>query len=161
MYIEEKGENIRTQFIQFPSLLVPFNNSNVMENNKDLGQHDLISWWRMHMDGAPKLQHLVIRLLSNIASSSTTKRNRSTYSFIHFINRNILTSKRAEKLVAMHRVMNLEHRKTLGYFNGPATWWNVNSQDDAHVGDEDGANAMQHKLVGVSFSILENAMTMI
>jgi hypothetical protein len=30
----------------------------------DLGQDDLIGWWRMHGDGAPKLKHLAIRLLS-------------------------------------------------------------------------------------------------
>jgi hypothetical protein len=92
----------------------------------------------MHGDDAPEIQHLAIRLLSQIASSSAAERNWSTYSFIHSIKRNRLSSKRAEKLVAVHSALRLAHRKTPEYRKGPATRWDVDPEDSAQIDEEDG-----------------------
>ena len=103
----------------------------------------------MHGDDAPEIKHLATRLLSQIASSSAAERNWSTYSFIHSIKRNRLTSRRAEKLVAVHSALRLAHRKTPEYRMGPATRWDVNPEEDAQIDEEDGPDETQHGLVGV------------
>lgn len=74
-----------------------------------------MGWWRLHGDEAPLLCALAIRLLSQVASSSFAERNWSTYNFIHSIKRNRLTSKRVEKLVAIHSGLHLQECKTLEY----------------------------------------------
>lgn len=111
----------------------------------------------MHGDGAPELKDLTMCLLSQIASSSAAERNCSTYSFIHSIKRNKLTSKRAEKLVAVHSALCLELRKTPEYLKGPTTRWDVDLEDDAHVDMEERLDERQMGLVGVPLSMFENA----
>ena len=121
MYTSEDGKVLQRQWIQFASLIGPFNKIDAKEDRDDLGQDDPIGWWKFHGDDAPEIKHLATRLLSQIASSSATERNWSTYSFIHSIKRNRLTSRRAEKLVAVHSSLRLEHRKTPEYRMGPDT----------------------------------------
>ena len=103
----------------------------------------------MHGDDAPEIQHLAIRLLSQIASSSAIERNWSTYSFIHSIKRNRLSSKRAEKLVAVHSALRLAYRKTPEYQKGLATRWDVEPEDSAQIDEEDESYDLQHGLAGV------------
>lgn len=71
-----------------------------------MSQDDPKLWWTMH---GPRslITTLAICLLSQVSSSSTAKRNWSTYSFIHFIKRNMLTSRREKKLVTMHSALHL------------------------------------------------------
>lgn len=156
MYNEE-GAKFRKQFVQFASLSGPFNTRGARADQIDLAQDDPIGWWRMHGDGSPKLKHLAMCLLSRIASSSKTKRNWSTYSFIHSIKRKKLTSKRAKKLVIVHSALRLEHRKTPEYLKGPTTQWDVDLEDDAQVDMEERLYETQMELVGVPLSMFENA----
>ena len=149
MYSEEEGQTLRRQWIQFAGLKGPFNKPDAKADRADLAQDDPIGWWDMHGDEAPEIQHLAIRLLSQIASSSAAERNWSTYSFIHSIKRNRLTSRRAEKLVAVHSALRLAHRKTPEYRMGPAVRWDVDLEDEAQIDEEDGADEMLHGLVGV------------
>lgn len=121
MYSSEEGKILRRQWLQFASLTGPFNKADAKEDCDDLGQDDPINWWRMHGDDAPEIKHLATRLLSQITSSSAAERNWSTYSFTHSIKRNRLTSRRAEKLVAVHNALRLAHRKTSKFQMGPAT----------------------------------------
>lgn len=79
----------------------------------------------MHGDGSPKLKDLAMYLLSQIASSSVMERNWSTYSFIHSIKRNKLTSRRAENFVVVHSALCLNHRETHEYLKGLTTQWDV------------------------------------
>jgi hypothetical protein len=102
MYSAEERRTLWVQWIQFVGLNGPFDKPNVKEDHRDLGQDDPIGWWRMNGDDALEIQHLVIRLLSQIACSSTIERNWSMYSFIHSIKRNRLTSRRVEKLVVVY-----------------------------------------------------------
>jgi hypothetical protein len=64
--------------MQFASLNGPFNKLDAREDRNDLGQDDPIGWWTMNGEDALEIQHLYIRLLSQIASSSATERNWST-----------------------------------------------------------------------------------
>ena len=58
-----------------------------------------IDWWNFHGGEIPNIQKLAIRMLSQVASSSSVERNWSTYGFIHSVKRNRLESKKAEELV--------------------------------------------------------------
>jgi len=149
MYSAEEGKILRKQWIAFAGLRGPFDKHDAKEDRNDLGHDDPIGWWGMHGDDAPEIKHLAVRLLSQIASSSAAERNWSTYSFIHSIKRNRLTSRRAEKLVAVHSSLRLAHRKTPEYRMGPATRWDVDPEDDAQIDEEDGHDEMRHGLVGV------------
>jgi hypothetical protein len=80
----EEGRTLRRPWMQFASLNNPFNKPDAREYHNDLSQVDPIGWWTMHEDGAPDIQHLVVRLMSHIDSSFIEKRNLSTYSFIHY-----------------------------------------------------------------------------
>jgi hypothetical protein len=90
----------------------------------------------MYGDKAPEIHTLAMRLLSQVGSSSAAERNWSTYSFIHSIKRNMLTSKRAEKLVYVHSSLRLLTRKALEYLEGPAAWWDVDPEDASQIDDE-------------------------
>ena len=140
----------------FANLNGPFNKHDAKEYLKDLGQEDHIGWWRMHGDDALEIKHLAIQLLSQIASSSAAKRNWSTYSFIHSIKRNRLTSRRAKKLVAVHSALRLEHRKTPEYQMGLATRWDVDPEDDAQIDEEERLDEVHHGLVGVPLDTHES-----
>ena len=86
----------------------------------------------MHGDDDPKLGNIAIHFLPQISSSSISKRNWSTYSFIYSIKKHILTSIREEKLV-VDSALRLEHTKTPKYLKVPTTWWDVDPKDDAQL----------------------------
>jgi hypothetical protein len=94
--------------------------------------------------------HDVYPNISDGGTLSAAERNWSTYSFIHSIKRNRLSSKRAEKLVAVHSALRLAHRKTPEYRKGPATRWDVDPEDSAQIDEGDAPDELQHGLVGVS-----------
>lgn len=64
MYSEEEGSRFRRQFVQFASLSGPFNTRGAQVDHIDVGQDDLIGWYRMQGDGALDLKHLAMHLLS-------------------------------------------------------------------------------------------------
>ncbi|XP_057833498.2 uncharacterized protein LOC131044233 [Cryptomeria japonica] len=90
---------------------------------RDKYKKDAHSWWYLNGHTSPNLQTLAIKLLSQVASSSSSERNWSTYSFIHLVKRNQLAASKAEELVYVHlnlrlltqtkRVQGWEH-KVLG-----------------------------------------------
>ena len=96
-----------------------------------LAQTDPIGWWTWHGKDAPELRLLAVRLLSQVASSFAAERNWSTYSFIHSLKRNRLTSRRAEKLVAVHSALRLQDRQTPEYRQTPALQWDIDPEDVA------------------------------
>ena len=83
------------------------------------------------------------------ASSSAAERNWSTYSFIHSVKRNRLTSKRAEKLVYVHSNLRLCSRKQPEYLEGPATRWDVNAEDATQIDNDDENPLPNAGLVGI------------
>ena len=89
-----------------------FSNLHVME---DMNTFDSHVWWGMHGFSAPMLSKLASKLLSQPASSSCSERNWSTYSQIHTIKRNKLTTGRAEDLVHVHSNLRLLSRRKEEY----------------------------------------------
>ncbi|XP_060200771.1 uncharacterized protein LOC132629044 [Lycium barbarum] len=84
-----------------------------------------LSWWANHGVSAPLLQKLAFKLLSQPASSSCCERNWSTYSMIHNIKRNKLTTTRAEDLVFVHYNIRFLSRKKEKYTSGPSKFWDL------------------------------------
>ncbi|XP_049933543.1 uncharacterized protein LOC116252633 [Nymphaea colorata] len=74
-----------------------------------------IPWWVKHGHAYPTLQYLALRLLVQPVTSSCSEKNWSTYSHIHNIKRNKLTSKRAKDLVYVHSNLRLLSRNSNEY----------------------------------------------
>ena len=66
------------------------------------------------------MQALAIRILSQVASSSSVERNWSTYGFIHFVKCNRLGSQKVEDLVYVHSNLRLASRRGPEYSSGPS-----------------------------------------
>ena len=84
-----------------------------------------------------------------MSSSSVAERNWSTYSFIHSVKRNKLTSKRAETFVAEHGFLRLKDRKTHEYKKSPKAQWGVGPEDLTQIDEDDDAAKADVWLVGV------------
>ena len=70
-----------------------------------------VRWWICHGENGVHLQNLAIFLLSQVASSSSTESNWSTYDFIHSVKHNRLSSQKAEDLVYVHSNLRLAFRR--------------------------------------------------
>ena len=79
------------------------------------------------------------------------KRNWSTYSLIHFVKRNNLTSKRIEKLVYMHSSLWIRSRKLPEYLEGPVARWDVDIEDASKIDDDEDNPSPDAGLVGIPF----------
>ncbi|KAH9293455.1 hypothetical protein KI387_041340, partial [Taxus chinensis] len=145
MYTDEESTLLRTQWLSFVNLRGPtFSKPEARTDRATLAQVDPIGWWTWHGKDAPDLRILATRLLSQVASSSAAERNWSTYGLIHTVKRNHLTSRRAEKLVAVHSALRLQDRQTPEYRQTPATRWDVDPEDASQIDEE-----AQVGLVGV------------
>ena len=102
MYTPDEANVLRGQFIDFGTLSPSSFTQDARRDIKIYAQKNPIGWWRMYGGDVQELRQLASRLLSQVSSSSAAERNWSTYSFIHSVKRNRLTSKRAEKLVYVH-----------------------------------------------------------
>ncbi|KAH9292112.1 hypothetical protein KI387_042698 [Taxus chinensis] len=116
----EEASTIRTQWNMFSRGRGQFS---TVEALYDMHAKDPIEWWWNHGSEAPELQSFAIRLLSQVASSSSCERNWSTYGFIHSLKRNRLGSKKAENLVYIHSTLRLLTRVDPGYKEGPSAKW--------------------------------------
>lgn len=118
-----------------------------------MAQEDSILWWNHH--GAISLTTiLTIGLLSQVSSSSTTERNWSTYSFIHSLNMNRLTSKREKNLLGVHNGLHLTNCEALLYKESPTTQWDVEPKEPTQVGKD--ARVTQVGLVGITLANLDH-----
>ncbi|XP_071917038.1 uncharacterized protein [Coffea arabica] len=68
------------------------------------------NWWKLFGCGAPNLQKLAIRVLSQTASSSGCERNWSVFERIHTKKRNRLEHQRLNDLVYVHYNLRLQDR---------------------------------------------------
>jgi hypothetical protein len=82
------------------------------------GHMDPITWFRFHGRDSIHLSTLAIRLLSQVASSSSTKRNWSTYGFIHSMKQNRLGALKAGDLLYIHSNFYLLSHSNLQYKKG-------------------------------------------
>ncbi|KAF3794454.1 hypothetical protein EJ110_NYTH07419 [Nymphaea thermarum] len=92
-------------------------------------EEDPVNWWLCFGTTTPNLQQLALKLLSQPATSSCCERNWSTYSQIHNIKRNKLTSKRAKDLVYVHSNLRLLSRTSDDYSSRSSKYWDVNPED--------------------------------
>ena len=86
---------------------------------------DPITWWGFHGGDSLHLSTLATRLLSQVASSSSTERNWSTYGFIHSMKRNRLGAEKAEDLVYVHSNLCLLSHSNPEYKKGLSRMWDV------------------------------------
>ena len=70
----------------------------------------MADWWVMYGDCAPSLSAIVVRVLSQTASSSACERNWSTFALIHTKQRNRLAYSKLEQLVYCYYNMKLKIR---------------------------------------------------
>ena len=101
----------------------------------------------LHGGDSIHLSTLATRLLSQVASSSSTERNWSTYGFVHSVKRNKLGAGKAEDLVYVHSNLRLLSHSTPKYKKGPSKMWDVEPEiSDLNMT----LNAMSH------FNLLED-----
>ena len=113
---------VKEEYARFSSCSEEFNDPDSIHDRWAVSP---MTWWTNHGQSVPLLMGLVMKLLSQPASSSCCERNWSTYSFIHSVKRNALTPERAEDLVFVHS--NLRHlsRRNNAYKKGETRMWDV------------------------------------
>ncbi|XP_059075352.1 uncharacterized protein LOC131875288 [Cryptomeria japonica] len=128
MYVPTEASQIRIEWTKFATLWGYLEAAKI--DLEIMSQEDLKLWWTIH---GPKssITTLAITFLSQVSSSFAAERNWSTYSSIHSVKRNMLTSRRAEKLVAVHSVLHLIDRNTSTYKESPAAKWDVEPEEPA------------------------------
>jgi hypothetical protein len=82
---EEYGQ-VQSELRNYISEHGVFSNLHV---TKDRDWLNHIEWWNMYSSSTTHLQKLVVRVVSLVVNTYSTKRCWSTYSFIHNIKRNI------------------------------------------------------------------------
>ena len=70
----------------------------------------VVEWWFIYGNHTPTLRRLAIKVLSQIASSSTCERNWSAFALIHRKQRNQLAYPRLQRLVFCYCNMKLKFR---------------------------------------------------
>lgn len=85
-----------------------------------------ISWWSTYGAETPELSEIIVKVLSQLISSSSAKRIWNTYSYIYNFKINILNSVRADKLVYVHSNIRLLSRFTKSYNDGPYQKLDIN-----------------------------------
>jgi hypothetical protein len=117
---------VREEFACFAAGLENFPNISALEERSTMNP---IKWWTCHRANGVYLQILSTRILSQVASSSSAKRNWSTYGFIHFLKRNRLGWQKDEDLVYVHSNHCLVSRKGEEYTSGPHKEWDVDAKN--------------------------------
>ncbi|CAI9259750.1 unnamed protein product [Lactuca saligna] len=79
------------------------------------------NWWVNFGAQTPFLQTLAFRLVRQPSSSSCAKRNQSTYTFIHSLKRNMLTTSRVQHLIYIHNNLRFLSRNP----NDDVKMWDV------------------------------------
>ncbi|XP_057859814.2 uncharacterized protein LOC131068603 [Cryptomeria japonica] len=119
LYLDDDLRDVVTsEFIEFAN-----GNGLSVDALRHRSKKDAHSWWYFHGTCFQHLQPLAINFLSQVASSSASERNWSTYSFIHSVKRNRLLSKRAKNLVYVHSNVRLLSHKQHDYTQGEMKMW--------------------------------------
>jgi hypothetical protein len=96
LFLAFQQTKVREEFACFVVGLEDFADISSLEERRTM---DMVKWWTCHGENDVYLQSLATRILSQVASFSSTTRNWSTYGFIHSVRRNRLGSQKAEDLV--------------------------------------------------------------
>lgn len=118
---------VKGKFASFAARLDPYSDISALDERNAMSP---VKWWVCHGANGVHLQSLAIRILSQVARSSLTERNWSTYGFIHSMKRNRLGSQKAEDLVYVHSNLFLASRKGPEYSSGQCKDWDVDPESD-------------------------------
>lgn len=86
-------------------------------------------WWQQFGSHAPELQHIAVRLLSQISSACACERNWSSFDFIHSRRRNQLHVERAFKLVYIFTNLRLLDKDSTTSFHERFPEWRQLAQE--------------------------------
>ena len=103
-------------------------------------------WWQQFGSHAPELQHIAVRLLSQISSACACERNWSSFDFIHSRRRNQLKVDRAFKLVYIFTNLRLLDRTSTESFHARFPAWRelaqeLKSESEDSEGQPEGSNS--------------------
>ncbi|GAV86681.1 hypothetical protein CFOL_v3_30108, partial [Cephalotus follicularis] len=115
----EEFRATQVEYAKFSGCLESFSDS---DSISDRGKTDPKHWWLLYGSYTPLLQKLVLK-------------NYSTYSFVHSIKRDKMTSQRAEDLVYVHTNLRLLSMRSPTYKKGVSKMWDVGG--DHHDSFED------------------------
>ena len=125
IFLAHLHKEVKEEFAGFAAGIDDYLDISSLEERSTM---NLVRWWICHGANGVHLQNLAIRLLSQVASSSSAERNSSTYGFIHSVKRNRLGSQKAEDLVYVHSNLHLASRRGPEYGNCPSKEWDVDPQ---------------------------------
>lgn len=125
MFPSHLHKQVKEEFASFVVGIDDYAHISALEERSTMNP---VRWWICHGENGVHLQNLAIRILSQVASSSSAKRNWSTYGFIHSVKRNRLDSQKAEDLVYVHSNLHLKSRKGPEYNSGPSKEWYVDAE---------------------------------
>jgi hypothetical protein len=117
---------VKEEFASFAAGLDEYSDISALDERSTMSP---VRWWICHGANGVHLQSLAIRILSQVASSSSAERNWSTYGFIHSVKRNRLGSQKAEDLVYVHSNLRLASRRGPEYSSGPSKEWDVDPEN--------------------------------
>lgn len=98
------------------------------------------TWWSTFGGGAPELQQIAVKVLSQVSSSSAAERNWSTYDFIHNKKRNRLCEARARDLVYVHSNLRLIDKISAVDYSEATVQWEEWAVEDSESETEDSAS---------------------
>ena len=122
MFPAHLHREVKEEFASFAAGMDDYSDVSALEERSTMNP---VRWWVCHGTNGVHLQALAIRILSQVASSSSAERNWSTYGFIHSVKRNRLGSQKAEDLVYVHSNLLLASRRDPKYSSGPSKEWDV------------------------------------
>ena len=125
MFLSNLHREVKEEFASFATGIDDYADISALEERSTM---NLVRWWICHGANGVHLQNLAIRILSQVASSSSAERNWSTYGFIHSVKRNRLGSQKAEDLVYVHSNFHLASHRGPEYNNGPSKEWDVDPE---------------------------------
>jgi hypothetical protein len=126
MFPSHLHREVKEEFASFAAGIDDYADISALEERSTMNP---VRWWICHGANGVHLQSLAIRILSQVASSSSAERNWSTYGFIHSVKRNRLGSQKAEDLVYVHSNLRLASRRGPEYNSGPSKEWDVDAEN--------------------------------
>ena len=87
MFPAHLHREVKKEFASFAAGLDDYSDISALEERSTMNP---VRWWIFHGANGVHLRNLAIRVLSQVTSSSSTKRNWSTYGFIHSVKCNRL-----------------------------------------------------------------------
>jgi hypothetical protein len=128
----EAQQKARLQYAAFKAREGAFARAAAKQDAKVMPAHQ---WWVVYGAGAPELQRVAVRVLSQVASACACERNWFTYDFIHNKKRNRLTPTRARDLVYVFTNGRLVD-KLEGGTSEPFVGWDECSESGSESGSE-------------------------